>query len=154
MLSEEERQEILHEIPHYAQREAVCIDAMRIVQKHRGWVSDEALADLAELLQMSTDDLASVASFYNLIFRKPVGKHTIMLCDSVSCWVMGYEKVRQALADRIGVDLGGTSPDGRFTLLPIVCLGMCEHAPAMIVDDDPYVDLDPSRLDGILEKYQ
>jgi NADH-quinone oxidoreductase subunit E len=154
MLTTEEIQEIEHEIPHYAQKQAVCIDAMRIVQKHRGWVSDEAIADLAGLLQMTTDELESVASFYNLIFRKPVGKHTIMICDSVSCWVMGYDRLRKELAGRLGTDLGGTSPNGQFTLLPIVCLGMCEHAPVMIVDDDPYVDLDPSKIEGILEKYK
>ncbi len=153
MLSEEERQEIEHEIPHYAQKQAVCIDALRIVQKHRGWVPDEAIADLGELLEMTPDELESVASFYNLIFRKPVGRHTIMLCDSVSCWVMGYEQVRKEIAARLGADLGGTSPDGRFTLLPIVCLGMCEHAPAMIVDDDPYFDVEPAKIETILDKY-
>jgi NADH-quinone oxidoreductase subunit E len=68
--------------------------------------------------------------------------------------VMGYDRLRKELAGRLGTDLGGTSPNGQFTLLPIVCLGMCEHAPVMIVDDDPYVDLDPNKIAGILEKYK
>ena len=89
MLTPEERTEIEAEFPHYPNRKAVCIDAMKIVQKHRGWVSDEALHDIGELLGMSDADLDGVATFYNLIFRRPVGRHVIYLCDSVSCWIMG-----------------------------------------------------------------
>ncbi len=154
MLSPEERQEIEAEIAHYPDKRAVCIDAMKVVQKHRGWVSDEALRDVAELLEMSVDELDSVATFYNLIFRKPVGRHVIMVCDSVSCWLMGYDRVREHLTSRLGIKLGETTPDGRFTLLPIVCLGTCDHAPAMMVDDDLHRDLDAEKIDSILEKYK
>lgn len=154
MLSPEERQEIEAEIAHYPDKRAVCIDAMKVVQKHRGWVSDDALRDVAELLEMSADELDSVATFYNLIFRKPVGRHVIMVCDSVSCWVMGYDRVREHLTTRLGIKLGETTPDGRFTLLPIVCLGTCDHAPAMMVDNDLHRDLDTEKIDSILEKYK
>jgi NADH-quinone oxidoreductase subunit E len=154
VLSPEERQEIEAEFAHYPDKRAVCIDAMKVVQNHRGWVSDEALRDVAELLQMSVDELDSVATFYNLIFRKPVGRHVIMVCDSVSCWVMGYDRVRDHLTSRLGIKLGETTPDGRFTLLPIVCLGTCDHAPAMMVDNDLHRDLDTEKIDNILEKYK
>jgi len=154
VLSPEERQEIEAEIAHYPDKRAVCIDAMKVVQQHRGWVSDEALRDVAELLEMSVDELDSVATFYNLIFRKPVGRHVIMVCDSVSCWIMGYDRVREHLTTRLGIKLGETTPDGRFTLLPIVCLGTCDHAPAMMVDSDLHRDLDTEKIDSILEKYK
>jgi NADH-quinone oxidoreductase subunit E len=154
VLSAEERQEIEAEIAHYPDKCAVCIDAMKIVQNHRGWVSDEALGDVADLLEMSVDELDSVATFYNLIFRKPVGRHVIMVCDSVSCWVMGYDRVREHLISRLGIKLGETTPDGRFTLLPIVCLGTCDHAPAMMVDNDLHRDLDTEKIDSILEQYK
>ena len=154
VLSPEERQEIEAEIAHYPDKRAVCIDAMKVVQKHRGWVSDEALCDVAELLEMSIDELDSVATFYNLIFRKPVGRHVIMVCDSVSCWIMGYDRLRDHLTSRLGIKLGETTPDGRFTLLPIVCLGTCDHAPAMMVDDDLHRDLDVEKIDSILEQYK
>src|SRR5207244_10153827 len=88
MLTTEERSEIEAEFPRYPTKQAVCIEAMRIVQRHRGWVSDDSLRDIAELVEMSVTELDSIASFYNLIFRKPVGRHVIMLCDSVSCWIM------------------------------------------------------------------
>ena len=154
MLTVEERQEIEAELAHYPTKQSVCIDAMQIIQRHRGWVSDESLKDLAEFLGMSVEDLDGVATFYNLIFRKPVGRHVVMVCDSVSCWIMGYERVRDQMSKRLGIKMGETTSDGRFTLLPIVCLGTCDHAPAMMVDGDLHRDLDPQKLDGILEKYR
>ncbi|MFZ0589249.1 MAG: NADH-quinone oxidoreductase subunit NuoE [Bryobacteraceae bacterium] len=153
MLSEEERSEIETEAAHYPIRQAVCIDAMLIVQRHRGWVSDESLNDLAEFLDMTTTDLDGVASFYNLIRRKPVGRHVAMICDSVSCWILGYDRMRNHLCGRLGVQLGETTPDKRFTLLPIVCLGVCDHAPAMMIDNDVHTDLNEGRIDSILERY-
>lgn len=154
MLSPEERQEIEAELARYPHKQAVSIDAMKIVQRHRGWVSDESLHDIAEFLGMSVDDLDGVATFYNLIFRKPVGRHVIMFCDSVTCWIMGCDRIRAHLASRLGIKPGETTPDGRFTLLPIVCLGACDHAPVMMVDDDLHRDLDPQKLDATIEAYR
>jgi NADH-quinone oxidoreductase subunit E len=152
MLTAEERREIEGELAHYPTKQAVCIDAMKIVQRHRGWVSDESLRDIGELLEMSPADLDGVATFYNLIFRKPVGRHVVMLCDSVSCWIMGYERMREHLTSRLGIEFGETTPDKRFTLLPIVCLGACDHAPAMIVNNNLHGDLDPDKIDKLLEE--
>jgi NADH-quinone oxidoreductase subunit E len=153
MLTEEERREIEAEIPRYPQKRATCVEAMKIVQRHRGWVSDEALQGIGELLEMTLDELDGVATFYNLIFRKPVGRHVILICDSISCWIMGYERVREHLTARLRIGLGETTADGRFTLLPIACLGACDHAPALMVDDDLYKDLDPEKIDEILNRY-
>jgi NADH-quinone oxidoreductase subunit E len=154
MLTPEERQEIEAELPRYPQKQAVCIDAMKIVQRHRGWVSDESIRDIAELLGMSADDLDGVASFYNLIYRKPVGRHVILLCNSVSCWIMGYERLYQRLCTRLGVQFGETTSDERFTLLPIVCLGTCDHAPALMIDNDLHRDVTPDSMDQVLENYR
>jgi NADH-quinone oxidoreductase subunit E len=151
MLTAEERQEIEAEMARYPTREAVCIDAVKIVQRHRGWVSDESIRDIGELLGMSSADLDGVATFYNLIFRQPVSPHVIMLCDSVSCWIMGYDRIREHLTGRLGIRFGETTADNRFTLLPIVCLGACERAPAMTIDNDLYGNLDPARIDSLLE---
>lgn len=154
MLSPEERQAIETELAHYPHKRAVCIEALQIVQRHRGWVSDEALADIAAFLEMSREDLDGVATFYNLIFRAPVGRHVVLLCDSVTCWIMGADRVCEQLTQRLGVELGETTADGRFTALPIVCLGACDHAPVMMVGDDLHQDLDEQKLDAILEKYR
>jgi NADH-quinone oxidoreductase subunit E len=154
MLSEAERRQIEAELEHYEQKRAACVEALKIVQRHRGWVSDESMHALAPLLDMTPAELDSIATFYNLIFRKPVGKHVILLCDSVSCWIMGYERLRQHLQTRLGIPLGETTRDGQFTLLPICCLGTCDHAPALMIDDELYRDMDADKLDGILEHYQ
>jgi len=152
-LSADEEREIRDEAANYPTRSAVCIDAMKIVQRHRGWVSDDALRDIAGYLDMSVDELDGIATFYNLIFRKPVGRHVIMVCDSVSCWIMGSERLTQAIATRLGVTAGGTTPDQRFTLLPIVCLGACDHAPVLMVDDDLHHDVDAAAVDRLLDRY-
>jgi len=153
MLTEEEKQEIEAELQHCEHKQAACIDALKIVQRHRGWVSDESLRDVAELLEMTPEELDSVATFYNLIFRRPVGQHVILLCDSVSCWILGCDNIREHLTARLGIGFGETTPDGLFTLLPMACLGACDRAPAMMVDDELYGNLDPEKVDEILRKY-
>jgi NADH-quinone oxidoreductase subunit E len=154
VLTAEERQEIEVEVGHYPNKQAVCIDAMLIVQRHKGWVSDADIHDIAQFLDMSAADLDGVATFYNLIRRKPVGRHVAMICDSVSCWIMGCDRLRDQLCGKLGVHLGDTTQDGRFTLLPIVCLGACDRAPVMLVDNDLHTDLDEARIDSILQSYR
>ena len=154
MLTTEEIHEIESEAARYPKREAVSIDALKIVQKHRGWVSDESLRDIAQHIGMSPTDLDSISTFYNLIYRRPVGRHVISVCDSVSCWIMGCEQMREHLQRRLGIGLGETTTDDRFTLLPTVCLGCCDRAPAMMIDGDLHTGLDPLKIDTELEKYK
>ena len=154
MLTEQEKKEIEKELGKYAQKRAVGPEAMKIVQRHREWISDESLSDIARFLDMTEEELDSVATCYNLIFRKPVGKHVILICDSVSCWLMGYEDMFKYLKQKLGITFGQTTSDGLFTLLPIACLGACDHAPAMMIDDTLYVDLNVTKLDEILDQYK
>lgn len=154
MLRDEERREIEEEMERYPTRRAVGLEALRIVQRHRGWVSDEALQDVAALLDMAPAELDGVATFYNLLFRKPVGRNVIFVCDSVSCWLLGSDRIRRHLEERLGIRPGETTADGKFTLLPIVCLGDCDHAPSMLVGSDLHHDLDPERVDAVLEEYR
>jgi NADH-quinone oxidoreductase subunit E len=154
MLSDDERREIDLELTRYPTRQAACVDAMKIVQQHRGWVSDESLRDIAALLQMSVDELDGVATFYNMIFRRPVGRHVVLVCNSVTCWMLGADRVRDEVSRASGVSIGETSTDGRFTLLPIVCLGACDHAPALMIDGELHFDVDPARVDSLLARYR
>ncbi|NIR32059.1 MAG: NADH-quinone oxidoreductase subunit NuoE [Gammaproteobacteria bacterium] len=154
MLTQEENKEIDHELALYERRQAACIEALKIVQKHRGWISDESIRDIAEKLEMSVDELDGVATFYNLIYRRPVGRHVIHVCDSVSCWLTGYEEQLSHLKRHLGVSFGQTTSDARFTLLPIPCLGACDRAPAMMIDGETHGDLSPGRIDQILERYE
>ena len=154
MLTKEEIQEIDAELPNYPDKQAVCIEAMKIVQRHRGWVSDESLLDIADYLEMMPDELESVATFYPLIYRKPVGEHVILVCDSVSCWIMGQERMQQGLSSRLGIQAGETTENGQFTILPIACLGACDRAPALMIDDELVGNLDAGKLDEILSQFK
>jgi NADH-quinone oxidoreductase subunit E len=154
MLTTEERNEIQTKLAQYPTKQAMSIESMLLIQRHRGWVSDESLRDLSDLLGLSVAELDGVATFYNLIRRKPVGRHVAMVCDSVSCWIMGCERVSDHLSNTLGTPLGGTTADGRFTLLPIVCLGACDHAPAMMIDGTLYEDVNEERIDEVVARYQ
>jgi NADH-quinone oxidoreductase subunit E len=154
MLTAEEKKEIdeaIHVVPY---KQAACIEALKVVQNHRKWVSDESLKDIAAYMEMTIEELDSVATFYNLIFRKPVGRHIILVCDSISCWVMGYESLRDELTKKLGIKLGETSADNRFTMLPNPCLGTCDCAPAMMIGNDLYRNITLDQLDEILKKYE
>lgn len=153
MLSEAERSEIEHEVENYPFRRAACIEALRIVQNHRRWISDESIRDIADFLEMSAEEVDSVATFYNLVFRRPVGEHVILVCDSISCWIRGYDELKDHLCQRLGIGFGETTADGRFTLLTIPCLGTCDHAPALMIDKELYRDLTPAKVDEILDGY-
>jgi len=154
MLSEEEKKEILAEIGQNETPQAACLEALKIVQKYQRWVSDQGIRDIAPLLGMTTDELDAVATFYPFIFRRPVGRHVIYLCDTVSCWIMGCETILAHLTKRLGITMGQTSADGRFTLLPVSCIGACDHAPAMMIDRELHGDLTIEKIDSILERYK
>jgi NADH-quinone oxidoreductase subunit E len=153
MLTEEIKNEISHEAGQAPAKSGACIDALRIVQRAHKWVSDEHVRDIAKILQMTPAEVDSVATFYNLILRKPVGRHVIRICSSVSCYIMGYETLRDRLCARLGINEGETTPDGRFTLIPNQCLGNCDHAPSFMIDNDLHQDLEPEKIEEILRKY-
>ncbi len=151
MLSETEQREIENEAVAYPLRRSACIDALIIVQRHRGWISDESIRDVAAVLGMTSHEVDAVATFYNLIYRRPVGRTVIHVCDSISCWVMGCDKVCAHLRSKLGVGWGETTADGQFTVLPIPCLGACDHAPAAMVSGELHTDLTPARIDSLLQ---
>ena len=153
MLTTEEKNEIEKAISIMPVRKSACIEALKVVQHHRRWISDDTLKAVAEYMDMSPEELDSVATFYNLLFRKPVGRHIILVCDSISCWVMGYDQIRDSLIEKLGIRYGETTGDERFTLLPNCCLGTCDTAPALMIDKDLHKNVTPEQLDTILEKY-
>ncbi len=153
MLSADEKRELDAEAAHYRDRRALGIEALKIVQRHRGWISDAALGDAAAAIGLPPAELEGVASFYNLLFRRPVGRHVVLACDGVSCWIAGCERLLQAAAERHGLRPGETDADGRFTLLPVACLGACDRAPVALVDEDLHGNLDPERLAEVLARY-
>jgi len=154
MLTEEEKREILEEVKHYPYPAVACIDALKIVQHYRGWISDDSVKDIAQILSMSNEEVDGVATFYSRIYRKPVGRNIILICDSVSCMIMGYETLYNYISKKIGISFGETTPDGRFTLLPISCLGDCDNAPAMMINSDQFNNLTVEKVDKLLDSYK
>ncbi|HMK34847.1 MAG TPA: NADH-quinone oxidoreductase subunit NuoE [Desulfomonilaceae bacterium] len=154
MLTDDMKRDLLAELAHSRTSQSACIEAMQIVQRHLGWVSDETICDIAEFLDMTPEELDGVATFYNHIYRKPVGRHVILICDSVCCWIMGYRGLREHITSRLGIDLGETTKDGLFTMLPIQCLGACDKAPALMIDGKLYTDLTAEKFDMLIESYR
>jgi len=154
MIDERDRREIEGLGERFPTRRAAALEALQIVQKNHRWVSDEDLEATAALLGMTADELDGVASFYPMVFRKPVGRHVVVVCDSICCWIMGYDRILESLVSSLGVGLGETDREGRFTLIPTACLGACDHAPAMMIDGDLHGDLTPEKVPGILEGYK
>jgi NADH-quinone oxidoreductase subunit E len=150
----QDREEILHCIHHYDDARAASIDALKIVQKRHGWVPDEAIGAIAGILEIPAADVEGVATFYNLVFRKPVGRHVVKVCDSIGCFLTGYDDLISAIKQHLNIEYGQTTADGRFTLLPICCLGNCDKGPTLMIDDDTHGPVAPTQVAAILEKYR
>lgn len=146
VLSEQELAAIDAELAHVPYPAAAAIDALKIVQAHRGWVSDASLVAIARHLQMSATELDGIATFYNLIFRRPVGENIILLCNSVSCWIKGCEKLQRQISAQLEIAPGETTADNKYTLLPVTCLGACDKAPVLMVGDELHQDVDVALL--------
>jgi NADH-quinone oxidoreductase subunit E len=154
MLSPDEKKQIEAAAGGSPLKRAAAVEALQIVQRRRGWISDEALREVAGALAMTPAEVDSLATSYDRIFRRPVGRHVIWVCDSVSCWIMGYENLLAHLKRRLGIDFGQTTGDGRFTLLPHACLGACDRAPVMMIDDRLHGPLDAEKIDAILRSFE
>jgi NADH-quinone oxidoreductase subunit E len=150
MLTPEERADLDEMRSHYPTVRAASVSVLKWLQKQRGYLSDESMRDAADYLGLPVAELDGLATFYNLLFRQPVGERVICLCDSISCWMCGSDRIRRHIEKRLRIRRGQTSADGRFTLVPVVCLGNCDRAPSMIVGDELYDDLTPEKVDEIL----
>jgi NADH-quinone oxidoreductase subunit E len=148
-LSPQERAAIIELTTHYPVPRAACIDALKYVQHRRRYIADDILPEIAGLLSMSAAELDEVATFYNLIFRQPVGETVILLCDSITCWMLGRDKIAAKIQTTLGIKPGETTKDGKYTFLPVVCLGHCDHAPAMLLGGKLIGDLEPAQISDL-----
>ena len=151
-LSAAEMAAIDHEITHYAQRRAATIEALKIVQEHQGWVSDGKLLAIASYLGVHASEVESVATFYNRIYRKPVAENVFLICDSVSCWMMGQPELMAQATEILGIQPGGTS--GAITLIPTPCLGACDQAPVMMINDQRIEKLTAKKLAELIAQHR
>jgi len=139
---------------NYPERSASLLAALYLAQREFGWLNPEAMEFVAESLGIPKATVKGVATFYVMYRHKPMGKHLIQVCTNVSCMLFGSEKLVEILSDRYGLVPGGTSMDGRFSLLVMECIGACDTAPAMLVDTDLHGNVDVHNLHEILERYK
>jgi len=152
MISENRLKELREHVSRLDHPEEALVELMHEFQRAYGYLTDEAVEQAAGIAGVHPMKVEEVATFYNLIYRRPVGRKVIHVCDSISCWTVGMDDVFAHLKMRLGVEIGGTTGDGAFTLLPICCLGACHVAPSMLVGETLYGNLTPQKIDEILDK--
>jgi NADH-quinone oxidoreductase subunit E len=152
MIPDELKESLLKELDHVEYPRELAVDVMFAIQEHYGYLSDEGVQETAALLDMTPLEVEQLATFYTFIYREPVGKYVIHVCDSVVCWMDGYESVRDYLCQKLDIQPGETTPDGLFTLLTVCCIGYCDRSPAMLINKKAYGNLTAEKIDGILTK--
>jgi len=152
MLPKVLKESLEKQIAHADHPREMVVDVMLALQEYHGYLSDEAVEDVAALLKMSLLEVEELATFYTFIYREPVGKYVIHVCDSVICWLDGYESIKNYLCQKLNIEVGATTSDGLFTLLPVCCIGYCDLSPAMLINRKVYGHLTPQKIDGILEQ--
>ena len=152
MIPEELRQSLKEHIDQVEHPQELAVDVMFAIQDHYGYLPDEGVKETAKLLEMSPLEVEELATFYTFIYREPVGKYVIHVCDSVVCWLDGYESIKDYLCKALRIQTGETTPDGLFTLLPVCCVGYCDRSPAMLINKKVYGNLTIEKIDEILAK--
>ena len=152
MLSNKLKEQLVHRIAEAEHPREQAVDVMLEIQRHHGYMSDEAMEDAAALLGMTPLELEELATFYDHIYREPVGRYVIRVCDSTVCWMHDHVSVMDHVASRLGIGIGGTTPDGLFTMLPVCCIGYCDRAPAMMINQKIFGRLTPGKIDRVLQK--
>jgi NADH-quinone oxidoreductase subunit E len=152
MIPRELKESLQEHIASIEHPRELVVDVMFAVQDHYGYLSDEAVEEVAALLKMSPLEIEELATFYTFVYREPVGKYVIHVCDSVICWMEGHQSLLDHLSGKLGINLGETTPDGMFTLLPVCCIGYCDRAPAIMINRKVYGPLTLEKLDDILER--
>lgn len=150
MLSDKVKSEIQQLKARYPHPNSALLPALALAQKEHGWLSPEVLEEVAEVMGLSPAQVGSVASFYTMFNRRPVGKYLIQVCTNVACSLLGAEHLVDHLKQKLGIGVGETTPDGRFTLLEVECLGSCGTAPVMQINDTYYENLTAEKVDQIL----
>jgi NADH-quinone oxidoreductase subunit E len=130
----------------------LVVDIILALQNRYGYLSDQAVEETARLLDMTPLEIEELATFYDFIYREPVGRFVIHVCDGVVCWMNGYDSVLNHLSKKLGINPGETTEDGLFTVLPTACIGYCDLSPAMLINGKAYGPLTPEKIDDILDR--
>jgi NADH-quinone oxidoreductase E subunit len=151
----EQREKLNRILERYPNKQAALLPALWMVQYARGWISEQAMSEVAEVLDLTAAHVKGVVTFYTMFHEHPVGEHFIQICTTSPCNVCGAERVVEAFLEHTGCgEMGATSPDGKFTVIETECLGACGFATPILIDDDFIEDVTPEKVPEILEKYR
>jgi NADH-quinone oxidoreductase E subunit len=139
-------------LTRYPTKRAAIMPTLWLAQKEFGYLSEETLAYVADLLELSPAFVASVASFYTMYYKKPMGRHHVQVCTNLSCALTGSDGILSCLKSRLGIDVGETTADGKFSLDEVECLASCGTGPMMQIDDDYWEDLTTEKTLEIIER--
>jgi NADH-quinone oxidoreductase subunit E len=154
MLSDKVVEKINREAVRYPTRRAAVKSALRYAQQEHGWVDAGVIDQVAGILGLEPIEVQEVATFYDLFYTQPVGRHQLRVCTNISCMLCGSDDVVEYLGQKLGIGPGETTPDKRFTLFEVECLGACGGAPMMMVGDHYYENLSPESIDRILAELE
>ena len=154
MLSESACKQIQDLISKYPQKRSALIPSLHLVQKELGYIPQDTMREVAEIFGISPNEVHEVTSFYTMLHRYPVGKYVIQVCTNISCQLCNAEGIMAHLTQKLGIKPGETSPDKKYTLVEVECLGSCGTSPVVQINDDYYEELTPEKLDKILDSLE
>jgi NADH-quinone oxidoreductase E subunit len=151
MLSQATLQKIDALIRKYPYRRSALIPSLQLAQEEVGYLSVDAVREVARIFELSPNEVYEVASFYTMLFKTPVGKYVVQVCTNISCLLCGCEEIMSHLVERLGIQPGETTGDKKFTLMEVECLASCGTAPVAQINEDYHESLTPKRLDEVLD---
>ncbi|MBY0263763.1 MAG: NADH-quinone oxidoreductase subunit NuoE [Phycisphaerales bacterium] len=140
-------------LPRYERAQGALLPALHMVQHEYGWIPPQAMIEVAAFLKLNPSDVIDTASFYEEYWLKPKGKHPVQVCRSIACEFCGQREVSEACKRALNIDVGETTDDGEFTLVELECIGSCGTAPAMLVDEKLYENVDPAKIPELLKAH-
>ncbi len=152
MVSDEAKQRMRAVAAHYPTLRSAILPALHIAQSEEGYLTQDALESVADVLHLNPDEVKSVATFYTMFFKEQPGKRVIKVCTSISCYLRGCDPLMTHLEERLGIKRGETTPDGRFTLLTTECLASCGTAPVLQINDEFVENVTPESADALLKE--
>jgi NADH-quinone oxidoreductase subunit E len=150
LLTAATREAITREHGRYPDSRSSLLPALRLAQQEKGWLSRELVDEVADLVDEDPNALVSLATFYDMFYMQPVGRYVISCCSGFACYLNGGDSIIDYLSERLGIPVGGTTPDGLFTLQPMECLAGCGIAPMVLADGEYHGNLTPERVDAIV----
>lgn len=154
MISEQAKQRMRDLAARYPVSRSAVMPALHIAQQEEGYITAEGLQAIAEVLNMTTDDVESVATFYTMYYQQPKGKKVIKVCNSISCYLRNCDTLVEHLQQQLGIKPGETTPDGKYTFMTVECLASCSTAPALQVNDEFYENVTLESADALLAKLE